>query len=52
MIGAVVTIAGAVYLTDKLFALADWIEQRKALPRGGNTEKDLYAPTTTRWPVT
>ena len=35
--------AGAVYLTDKLFALADWIEQRKALPRalGGKTEKDL-----------
>lgn len=43
MIGAVVTTAGAVYLTDKLFALADWIEQRKALPRalGGKTEKDL-----------
>ena len=43
MIGAVVTTAGAVYLTDKLFALADWIEQRKALPRepGSKTEKDL-----------
>ena len=43
MIGAVVTIAGAVYLTDKLFALVDWIEQRKARPRelGGRTEKDL-----------
>ena len=43
MIGAVVAIAGAVYLTDKLFALVDWIEQRKALPRelGGQTEKDL-----------
>ena len=43
MIGAVVTTAGAVYLTDTLFALADWIEQRKALPRalGGKTEKDL-----------
>lgn len=43
MIGAVVTTAGAVYLTDKLFALANWIEQRKALPRalGGKTEKDL-----------
>ena len=43
MIGAVVTLAGAVYLTDKLFALVDWIEQRKALPRelGGRTEKDL-----------
>lgn len=43
MIGAVITIAGAVYLTDKLFALVDWIEQRKALPRepGSKTEKSL-----------
>ena len=43
MMGAVVAIAGAVYLTDKLFALVDWIEQRKALPRepGSMTEKDL-----------
>ena len=43
MMEAVVAIAGAVYLTDKLFALVAWIEQRKALPRelGGQTEKDL-----------
>ena len=43
MMEAVVTIAGAVYLTDKLFALVDWIEQRKALPRapGSRTEKNL-----------
>lgn len=43
MIGAVVAIAGAIYLTDKLFALVDWIEKKKALPRelGGQTEKDL-----------
>ena len=42
MMEAVVTIAGAVYLTDKLFALVAWIEQRKALPRepGSKTEKD------------
>ena len=43
MMEAVVTIAGAVYLTEKLFALVDWIEQRKARPRelGGKTRKDL-----------
>lgn len=43
MMEVVVTIAGAVYLTDKLFALVDWIEKKKALPRelGGQTEKDL-----------
>ena len=43
MMEVVVTIAGAVYLTDKLFALVDWIEKEKALPRelGGQTEKDL-----------
>ena len=43
MMEAVVTIAGAVYLTDKLFALVDWIEKGKALPRapGSRTEKDL-----------
>ena len=43
MMEVVVTIAGAVYLTDKLFVLIDWIEQRKALPRepGSRTEKDL-----------
>ena len=43
MMEAVVTIAGAVYLTDKLFALVAWIEKEKALPRelGGKTEKDL-----------
>lgn len=43
MIGAVVAIAGAIYLTDKLFALVAWIEKEKALPRelGGQTEKDL-----------
>lgn len=43
MIGAVVAITGAVYLTDKLFALVAWIEQRKALPRApaSRTEKDL-----------
>ena len=43
MMEAVVTIAGAVYIADKLFALVDWIEQRKALPRepGSRTEKDL-----------
>ena len=43
MMEAVVAIAGAVYLTDKLFVLIDLIEQRKALPRepGSKTEKDL-----------
>ncbi len=43
MIEVVVTIAGAVYLTDKLFALVAWIDKEKALPRelGGKTEKDL-----------
>ena len=43
MMEAVVAIAGAVYLTDKLFALVAWIEKEKALPRklGGQTEKDL-----------
>ena len=43
MMEAVVAVAGAVYLTDKLFALVDWIEQRKALPRapGSRTEKNL-----------
>lgn len=43
MMEVVVTLAGAVYLTDKLFALVDWIEKKKALPRelGGQTEKDL-----------
>ena len=43
MMEAVVTIAGAVYLTDKLFSLVDWIEKKKDLPRapGGKTEKDL-----------
>ena len=43
MMEAVVTIAGAVYLTEKLFALVDWIEQRKALPRtpASRAEKDL-----------
>ena len=43
MMEVVVTIAGAVYLTDKLFALIDWIEQRTALPRepASRTEKDL-----------
>ena len=43
MIGVVVIIAGAVYLTDKLFALVAWIEKEKALPRepGSMTEKDL-----------
>lgn len=43
MMEVVVTIAGAVYLTDKLVALVDWIEKKKALPRalGGKTEKDL-----------
>ena len=33
MMEVVVTIAGAVYLTDKLFALVDWIEKKKALPQ-------------------
>ena len=33
MMEAVVAIAGAVYLTDKLFALVAWIEKEKALPR-------------------
>lgn len=43
MMETVVAIAGAVYLTDKLFALVAWIEQRKALPRApaSKTEKDL-----------
>ena len=43
MNGTVVAIAGALYLTDKLFALVDRIEQRKALPRApaSRTEKDL-----------
>ena len=43
MMEAVVAIAGALYLTDKLFALVDWIEQRKALPRtpASRAEKDL-----------
>mgnify|MGYP000439869077 CR=1 FL=1 len=43
MIGAVVAIAGAIYLTDKLFALVAWIEKEKALPRepGSKTEKEL-----------
>lgn len=43
MIGAVVTIAGAIYVTDKLFALVDWIEKKKDLPRepASRTEKDL-----------
>ena len=47
MIGAVVAIAGAVYLTDKLFALVAWIEKEKALPRApaSMTEKDLSTPT-------
>lgn len=33
MMETVVTIAGAVYLTDKLFALVAWIEKEKALPQ-------------------
>lgn len=43
MMEVVVTIAGALYLTNKLFVLVDWIEKKKALPRelGGQTEKDL-----------
>ena len=43
MIGAVVAIAGEIYLTDKLFALVAWIEKEKALPRepGSKTEKEL-----------
>ena len=43
MMEAVVTIAGAVYIADKLFALVAWIEKEKALPRepGSMTEKDL-----------
>lgn len=43
MIGAVVAIAGVIYLTDKLFALVAWIEKEKALPRepGSKTEKEL-----------
>ena len=43
MMEAVVTIAGAVYIADKLFALVDWIEKKKVLPRapGSRTEKDL-----------
>ena len=43
MIEVVVTSAGAVYLTDKLFALVAWIDKEKALPRepGSKTEKDL-----------
>ena len=43
MIEVVVTIAGAVYLTDKLFALVAWIDKEKAIHRelGGKTEKDL-----------
>lgn len=43
MMEVVVAIAGAVYLTDKLFALVDWIEKKKALPRepGSKTRKDL-----------
>ena len=32
MMEVVVTIAGAVYLTDKLFALVDWIEKGKPFP--------------------
>ena len=28
MMEAVVTIAGAVYIADKLFALVDWIEKK------------------------
>ena len=43
MMEVVVTIAGALYLTNKLFVLVDWIEKKKALPRelGCQTEKDL-----------
>ena len=43
MMEAVVTIAGAVYIADKLFALVDWIEKKKDPPRapGSRTEKDL-----------
>ena len=43
MMEVVVTIAGATYLTDKLFALIDWIEKKKAHPRApaSRTEKDL-----------
>lgn len=43
MMEAVVAVAGAVYITDKLFALVDWIEKKKALPRepGSKTEKSL-----------
>lgn len=43
MMEVVVTIAGAVYLTDKLFTLVDWIEKKKDLPRepASRTEKDL-----------
>ena len=43
MMEAVVTIAGAVYIADKLVALVTWIEKEKALPRepASRTEKDL-----------
>lgn len=43
MMEVVVTIAGAVYIADKLFALVAWIEKEKALPRApaSMTEKDL-----------
>lgn len=43
MMGAVVAIAGAVYIADKVFSLVAWIEKEKALPRepASRTEKDL-----------